>query len=211
MKKTKKFLVLMLSVAIIVTVAVSPTISWLQSQSESVVNTFAGGKISIELDEAPVDEDGKEIDGDRVTENSYTYVAGSVLDKDPTPTILMGSDECYVFLYLENSLNDLFSLDINTTDWTLVASNGENSLYIFNSTVDASDATQDVTLTPIFEHVTVSTELTADDIEALGEKTLKVTAYAVQTEALDCQSAIDLAAEQFSFASTDITYVDINA
>lgn len=209
MRKTKKFLVLMLSIAIISVTAVLPTVSWLQSKSEKVVNTFEGGKISVILDEAPVDENGREISGDRVLQNSYKYVAGTVLDKDPTPTVVKGSEECYVFLYVENGLNDLFSVNTNTQDWKLAASNGGNSLYVFNSKIDASDSNEDVVLTPIFTKVTVSTELTADDIQTLGQKMLNVTAYAVQTESLTSAGAIELAAEQFGFDKADITYVDI--
>lgn len=209
MRKSKNFLVLMLSFVLIAVTFVSPTYSWLSAKSERVVNTFAGGAISIILDEAPVDTDGKEIEGNRVTSNNYKYVAGAVLDKDPTPTVLKGSDSCYVFLCVENELNDLFSLNIDTQSWIKVSEAEGKTLYIYSTSVDASEAEEDVVLNPIFTKVTVSDDLTADDIEALGEKTLCVTAYAVQTEALSSAEAIDLAAAQFMPEGTSSTYVDI--
>lgn len=209
MKKSKKFLALILSLAVIAVTTVSPTFSWLSAQSERVVNTFAGGAIAIVVDEAKVGPDGSVVEGDRVTENRYKYVAGAVLDKDPTPTILKGSDSCYVFLYLENELTDKFSLNIDNNAWKAVAQNGGNTLYVYNTIVDASNADNDVTLTPIFTKVTVSDSLTAQDINELGERTLCVTAYAVQTESLSSEAAIDLAVAQFMPEGTTPTYVPV--
>lgn len=171
MQKTKTYLVLAVSLILIVAVSVPPTFSWLSSQSKRVVNTFAGGAISIILDEAPVNPDGQEIPGDRVTENSYKYTAGAELHKDPTPTVLKGSDESYVFLCVENNLSDKFTMDFNTTAWKKVAVSESLSLYVYNAKVDASD--DDAVLEPIFTTVTVSDDLTTADIEALGERTLR--------------------------------------
>lgn len=204
MKKSKNFLAFALAFAVIAATFVAPTFSWLSSQSEKVVNTFSGGAISVIIDEAPVDENGKKTQGDRVTANNYKYVAGSVLDKDPTPTILKGSDECYVYLCVENDLTDLFSLDIDSSSWVLVAQKDGKAVYMYKEAVDASHAENDVALNPIFTHVTVSKELTAEDVEKIGERTLCVTAYAVQTEALSVSEANSLAAVQFGLTEEDI-------
>lgn len=209
MKRSKKFLALLISAALVAAISAMPTLSWLSDTSERVVNTFAGGAISIVLDEAPVDAYGKEIDGDRVTSNSYKYVAGVTLDKDPTATVLKGSEACYVFILVENELNDLFSLDIDTDSWKQVAQSDGDTLYIYSSSVDASQAPQDIVLEPIFTHVKVSEELTQQDIEALGEKTLCTTAYAVQTAELTSQQAIDLAVAEFMPEGTTADYVEI--
>lgn len=198
MKKSKKFLAAFMAVIIIAACIAAPTYSWLSSRSEQVVNTFAGGAITITVDEAQVDTDGKKIDGgERVVANSYKYAAGSVLDKDPTPTILKGSVECYVFLCVENQLDDLFSMDINTADWTKVSEESGKAIYIYKETVDAENADEDITLSPIFTQVTVSKELTQDDVSRLGEKNVNVTAYAIQTEALTQEEAVNEACGQF--------------
>ena len=95
MKKSKKFLVSFLAVIVIAASLAAPTYSWLSSKSEKVVNTFAGGVITVTVDEAQVDTNGKRIEGgERVIANSYKYAAGAVLDKDPTPTVLKGSVPC---------------------------------------------------------------------------------------------------------------------
>ena len=198
MKKSKKFLVSFLAVIVIAASLAAPTYSWLSSKSEKVVNTFAGGVISVTVDEAQVDTNGKRIEGgERVIANSYKYAAGAVLDKDPTPTVLKGSVPCYVFLCVDNELNNLFSMNINTDDWSAVAEEDSKTIYIYKETVDAEHSAEDIMLSPIFTQVTVSKELTQDDVAKLGEKKLSVTAYAIQTEALSQQEAITEACGQF--------------
>lgn len=209
MRKSQKLMLTSLLLALIAVLTVAPTLSWLSSTSAPVVNTFAGGAISIKLDEALVGTDGQAITGDgaqRVTANSYKYTAGSVLDKDPTPTVLKGSEACYVFLCVENGLSDKFTMDYDTDAWLKVAEADGKAVYAYNQTVDASQADKDIALPPIFTKVTVSEDLTADDITKLGERTLSVTAYAVQTHSLTAQAAIDLAVAQFLPAGTTASY-----
>lgn len=201
MKRSKKFLAAFLSVIIIAVALTASTYSWLSAQSDTVVNTFAGGAISITLDEAQVDTSGKKIDGgQRVISNNYKYAAGSVLDKDPTPTVLKGSIPCYVFLCVENELGDLFSMNFDNSSWIKTAESDNKELFIYYTTVDAENSDEDIKLNPIFTQVTVSENLTSDDAAALGEKKLNVTAYAVQTEALTQDEASALAAAQFEMS-----------
>lgn len=209
MKRSKKFLAFLISVALVAAISMMPTLSWLSDKSDKVVNTFAGGAISIVLDEAPVDASGHEIEGDRVTSNSYKYVAGATLDKDPTPTVLKGSDSCYVFICVENELNDLFTLNIDTDSWKQVAQSDGDTLYIYANSVDASESPQDVVLNPVFTQVKVSEDLTQQDVQSLGERTLNVTAYAVQTAELASADAIDLAVAEFLPDGTTPTYVEV--
>lgn len=198
MRKGQKLMIVSLLLALIAVLTVTPTLSWLSSISTPVVNTFTGGGITVTLDEALVDADGRTVTGDgaqRVTANQYKYVAGMVLDKDPTPTVLAGSEPCYVFLCVENSLSDKFALNISESAWTQVAQDGGKAVYAYYQPVDAGEA--DVTLQPIFTTVTVSDDLTAEDIAALGERTLAVTAWAVQTQSLTAEDAAALATAQF--------------
>lgn len=196
MKNIKKALASILAVVVIVA-TLSTTWAWLSSKSEQVTNTFAGGAITVTLDEAQVDPNGKKIpDGERVIANNYKYVAGSILDKDPTPTILKGSEKCYVFLCVENELNELFTTNTDAVSWISVGEKDGKTLYIYKDIIDAAD--EDVVLNPIFTQVTVSGDLTQDDVASLGEKMLNVTAYAVQSDNLTQDKAIELACEQFA-------------
>ena len=205
-KHKKKWILARSLLAVLLVVTVIPTYSWLFSQSDPVVNTFAGGTIKIKLDEAKVDKDGKKLTGEeaeRVTANSYKYVAGAVLDKDPTVSVIKGSEECYVFVCVENQLTDKFMIDLDTEPWIKVAADGEKTVYAYKEKVDASEAEDDVNLPAVFTTVTVSEDLTAEDVEALGEKKLNVTAYAVQTGSLKSDAAIDMAV--LNFLGEDIT------
>lgn len=209
MKRSKKFFALIISLALIAAISATPTLSWLSDKSERVVNTFAGGAISIVLDEAPVDAQGNRIEGDRVTRNSYKYVAGVTLDKDPTPTVLKGSESCYVFILVENELNELFSLNIDMQSWKQIAQSGDSTLYIYSSSVDASKSAEDIVLNPIFTEVSVSEKLTQQDIQNLGERTLNTTAYAVQTAELTSAQATDLAVSELMPEGTVPDYVEV--
>lgn len=200
MRKSQKAIIVSLLLAVIAAMTISPTLSWLSDTSDSVVNTFAGGAISIKLDEALVDANGKTVEGDsaqRVLENSYKYIPGAVLDKDPTVTVLKGSEECYVFMCVDNELNDLFTINYDTTSWLKVASNGNKTVYIYNSSINALMTDNDVVLNPIFTTITVSQDLTSQDVEEIGQKTVTATAYAVQAANIDRDEAINLAIEQF--------------
>lgn len=204
MKKSKSLLIVAVMLAVITVTAVTPTFSWLSSETEPVINTFAGGAIALKLDEAPVDANGQKLDGARVQANTYKYTAGAELWKDPTPTVLKGSDRCYVFLYVENELNDLFAINYDTQNWLKVAEKGNGAVYAYFTRVDTSASNEDQVLAPIFTTVTVSDELTAQDVEELGTKQLNVTAYAVQAASLDSADAIELAAANFEVGDGEV-------
>ncbi|MCD8365667.1 MAG: hypothetical protein LUC83_07650 [Clostridiales bacterium] len=202
MKKSRKILLSCLVLAVIVTCTVSPTFSWLSAKSEQVVNTFAGGTIAVTLDEAETDEYGNKKDGEeRVTENAYKYTAGAELYKDPTVTVLADSEACYVYLCVENQLPvEYFTINYDTKSWNKVDTYEQEdgtvlTVYRYKTVIAASDGDQE--LEPIFTIVTVSDELTQEEIEALGTKTVKVQAYAVQTAELEETSADELALEFF--------------
>ncbi|MCC8168465.1 MAG: hypothetical protein LIO37_03900 [Clostridiales bacterium] len=193
---SRKIIISCLLLLIIASFTVRPTLAWLSATTDPVINYFAGGSIALTLDEAPVDADGQEIDGNRVQENHYKYMAGAKLDKDPTVTVLVGSEECYVYVCVDNELpDDFFSIDIDTDAWIEVETSDSSTIYRYVRTVDASE--EDVVLAPVFTTVTVSAELTSEDIAELGTKTLAVTAFAIQTASLDKEAADELAVEYF--------------
>ncbi len=208
MRKSQKIMLISSLLAGIALLTIAPTLSWLFSTSSPVVNTFAGGAISIKLDEALVGTDGKAVVGEgaqRVAANSYKYVAGAVLDKDPTPTVLKGSEECYVFLLVENGLNDKFTMNYDTISWLKVAESENKTVYVYKTKLNALDSDKDIKLNQIFKTVTVSPELTATDIKGLGERKLCVTAFAVQTSNIDMKTAAELAVQQFGMPDVGVT------
>ena len=124
----KKILALCLVIVLVVTAITGVTLAYF-TDTDTVENTFTMGKVDILLDEAPVNDDGKKVSGDRVKENDYTktnMVPGHVFDKDPTIHVVKGSEESYIFLDLTiNKYNSLF--------WVM-----------------AADATEDKIIAPLY-------------------------------------------------------------
>ena len=92
----KKILVACLCVALAVLTIAGTTLAYLTS-TDKVENTFTVGNVSIKLDEAKVNTDGTLVEGaERVKINSYKLMPGHTYIKDPTITVLKGSEESYV-------------------------------------------------------------------------------------------------------------------
>lgn len=100
--KTKtKALLMSLCAVLLVAASVLGTMAYL-TDSKDVKNTFTVGNVSIDLDEAKVDEKGNLVKNqddtlaDRVTQNEYKLLPGHTYTKDPTVTVLAPSVESYV-------------------------------------------------------------------------------------------------------------------
>ena len=96
MKTKSKALLLTLCAVLLVAASVLGTMAYLTSTAK-VENTFTVGKVEIKLDEAKVTADGIPVEGAaRVTANSYKLMPGTTYTKDPTVTVLNGSEASYV-------------------------------------------------------------------------------------------------------------------
>lgn len=95
MKTAKKAMLMTLCAIILVVATVFGTMAYLTSDDE-VVNTFTVGNVAIKLDEAPVDVNGAAVSGARVKANEYKLMPGHTYTKDPTVTVVDGSEKSYV-------------------------------------------------------------------------------------------------------------------
>lgn len=95
MKTKSKALLLTLCAVLLIAASVLGTMAYLTSSAE-VKNTFTVGKVEIKLNEAKVDELGNVVSDNRVTANSYKLMPGTTYTKDPTVTVLKGSEDSYV-------------------------------------------------------------------------------------------------------------------
>lgn len=93
MKKTTKALLLALCAVLLVAGTVMGTLAYLQDQ-DTVVNTFTVGKVDITLAETDVDGNGDN------QANLYHLIPGKTYEKDPTVTVVKGSEESYVRMIL---------------------------------------------------------------------------------------------------------------
>ncbi|MBQ6897156.1 MAG: hypothetical protein IJN69_08125 [Oscillospiraceae bacterium] len=205
--KIKKVVALVLSAALIVGVTAGGTFAWLIDKSETVTNTFTYGNIDITLDETKVDEDGNPVDSDNdgvddrtTTGNTYIGTPGEELLKDPTVTVLEGSEKSYVFVKLvkdkgtANSFDEFIEYEIYEQDtnnkWVWFDDkdgNDDTMVYYWNGVIDAS-STQ-IQLQILKDNkVKVKDTVTKDMIDALetaGSEypSLEITAYAIQESA----------------------------
>ena len=104
MKNAKKIVMGGVAALALVTASVMGTMAYFTNKTEQVNNTFTVGNVSIKLDEAPVDTNGKETTGDRRTSNTYKLYPGSEYDKDPTITVT-GSEDSYLFVKVVNGIS----------------------------------------------------------------------------------------------------------
>ena len=91
MKTKSKALLLTLCAVLLVAASVLGTMAYLTS-TDTVTNTFTVGKVEIKLDETDVTNPN----GPRVKANSYKLMPGTTYTKDPTVTVLKGSEDSYV-------------------------------------------------------------------------------------------------------------------
>ena len=173
MKKAKKGLLLALCAVLLVGATIAGTVAYLTSVTTEVKNTFTAGNVTITLDEAPVDQYGQVVEGDRVTENKYKLIPGHTYAKDPTIHVGADSEDCWVFAKLENGLGANVTIKINS-GWTSVATTDGNVVYAYNTKMTAGQSTA-----PLFSEFTFAG--TADP-EACKDASIVIIGYAVQAD-----------------------------
>lgn len=194
MRTKTKALALALCAVLLVVSTVFVTMAYLTSQ-DTVTNTFTVGRVGITLDEAEVKPDGTYAadESTRTYANVYHLIPGHTYIKDPVIHVDADSEDCWLFVMLENGLIDIIAgqTDVNDKDpdntvytieaqmakngWTLVK--GTTNVYAYGETCSAgADVATFATFT-----------LKGDDanVSAYGEASIVVTAYAVQADGFD--------------------------
>ena len=142
----KRTVALLLALVLVFGVAVGGTIAWLTSQTATVTNSFTAGNVTITLDEAKVDEYGVPVTGAaRVTENEYKLINGQTYTKDPTIHVQTGSEDCYVYVTVDNGLAGLddgtIAAQMTANGWVKLdgVKVGELDVYYLASSAGAND------------------------------------------------------------------------
>ena len=197
MTTTKKLVVAVVALSLALVTVVGATLAFLIDSTDPVVNTFTYGKIDITLTET---------EGEIQTNGSHLFagvVPGDSVDKDPTVTVLKGSEECYVYVKITNNLGSTkVTTDMSAGEgktWEIVHTEGDVTLYRYKETVTA---TADVPLT-VFSKVNFDGSLSVGEIEALKAdgKKIEIQAYAHQATKLgnDPVGVADAAAIDWAF------------
>lgn len=197
MKKTQKALLLMLCAVLLVVTTVFTTIAFL-TDNDSVVNTFTIGKVDITLDEAKVTSAGVVDGNDRVKENNYKLMPGHTYTKDPTVHVQSGSEDCYLFVKVENGISAIEDSTINISaqmaakGWLALGGDNAN-IYVYvgieaNATAPKSAHAGDDVV--VFEQFKVKENVT--DFSNYSNAQIAITAYAVQADSFAGKTATEI-------------------
>lgn len=176
----KKTLALVLALTLVVVGVVSGTLAWLTAKSDTVVNTFTTSDIKVEL---------KETKGTGTGNNKeFKMVPGYTIDKDPTATVLAGSEECFLFVKLVKSNTFDTYLEYTPADgWTQLTKDKDGrdiTDLIYYREVKSTDIGRAYSVLKN-DQVTVRGDVTKAQMDALNAQgavkpTLTITAYASQ-------------------------------
>lgn len=197
----KKIVAMVTSLVLVAALAVGGTLAWLTDQTEEITNTFTVGNITATLTETFNAKSSADVEKNDVWVGKI--VPGDTQVKDPTITIEEGSEACFVYAYIENTVavdgTIVATPDIDTTKWTPVATaDGGKALYRYT---DVVTATADVEL-PVFTKVTYANDIETEDLEDLNGTTIVVQGYAHQSSTEATPAVADAAAKaQFGFTA----------
>ena len=179
-----KALILSLAAVLVIGCTIGGTIAYLVSKPAAITNVFSIGDINAELAE---------------TEKDFHIVPGVDIAKDPVATVKANSEDCYLFVKLDEANWPAYT-DANGRKVEYAIANGWTELEdgVYYREVSKSDS--DVSFHILKDDkVTVSTSLTKAEAEEMlkpenGKPQLTVTVYAVQ------KAAVDSAAQAWTIA-----------
>lgn len=193
MKKTSKALLLSLCAVLLVTASVLGTVAWLTDQAE-VTNTFTVGNVGISLDEAKVNEDGEKLENaERVQENEYKLMPGRTYTKDPTIHVDDNSEDCYLFVKIENGIDDIetdtygktVAEQMSNNNWASII-DGKETIYVYYQDGNPAVVSAETDVT-IFENFTIGEDV--NNLASYADSNIKVTAYAIQADGFENKTA----------------------
>lgn len=215
--KLRRALLLVASAVLLVCVSVGATLAYLTAETGVVTNTFTIGDVAITLDEGAVYEtdtdgftaenNGRWIDREknRVGEddgNEYKLIPGRSYHKDPTVHVTAGSEDCYVFVKVENGFaayEAANEFDTETTGGKTIADQMaalnwiaiENGSNIYckcdaNGTPLKNKANDELV---VFEYFALKGDLTDADFTAASKAQITIEAYAIQSEGISATTA----------------------
>lgn len=189
MKKTKKALILSLCAVLLVTASVLGTVAYLTSTDE-VVNTFTVGNVAITLDELDVDNSTPG-DNDRDKANSYKLLPGHTYTKDPIIHVDANSEDCYLFVKVTDEIvaiegEKTVLQQMTEKGWTPVK--GVDNVYVYMQS-DKLAVVKGGTDVNVFDNFIVDGKVNNDTLADYANKTITVTAYAIQADGFEGKTA----------------------
>ncbi len=221
----KKRIGIVLLVAALLLCSIGATIAWMTAENE-LTNNFTVGTFNVPEEgptTEPIDPSDPDID-EKLNGHLYEpnwvpdskIVPGTTVAKDPYVGIGKGSEDAYVYIYVENNFKNTGStigFEINSS-WTPVegcyTTNPTDTdfytggLFVYTGKLTASATAEGWTTDPLFSNVIVKNEATADDLTVTtGTTSIVVKSFIHQ--AAD-GAGNDLAATALSAAKTQFGY-----
>ena len=191
--RKNRVLILALALVLLFGVSVGGTLAWLLDKTDPVVNTFTDSDINITLTETDADGDQD------ANKNGYQMIPGWTIDKDPIVTVKAGSEDCWVFIKVEETggnvtvgnktygFDDFIDYEIDPNNWEQLKDAAGNLVPgVYVQTMPSKNITADRAIKVLLNNqVTVKDTVTKEMMNALNETgatmpTLTFTAYASQ-------------------------------
>ena len=177
--KNKKLIFAVVAVIVTLACVVGVVAAFLTAKTEKLTNVFTFGAVKIQLDETDALD--------------FKMMPGRVIEKDPSITVLTGSEDAWIFVQVDKSANlDDFIAYSFASGWELVT--GTTNVYAYNTKVSAGaqvyilagDANNENGCVSVKGNVTsdMIAELESDYVDENDNNnpTLSFTGYAVQAE-----------------------------
>ena len=191
MKTKSKALILTLCAVLLVAASVLGTMAYLTSTA-SVENTFTVGSVAITLDETDVDN--STADANRDQANSYKLMPGHTYTKDPTIHVAAASEDCYLFVKVANEITAIegettVAAQMTAKGW--VAVDGVTGVYVYTQS-NAPAVVAGGSNVTVFDNFTISGTVDNATLATYNNKTITVTAYAIQADGFADKTASEI-------------------
>lgn len=191
MKTKSKALLLTLCAVLLVTASMLGTMAYLTSTDE-VENTFTVGQVQITLDEEDTDNSTPGADRDKA--NAYHLLPGHTYTKDPIVHVNSTSEDCYLFVKVANEIAEIegettVAAQMAAKGW--VAVDGVTGVYVYTQSNAPAVVEGDSNVT-VFDNFTISGTVDNATLATYNNKTITVTAYAIQADGFEGKSAKEI-------------------
>ena len=161
----KKILASAVVAALALCCVIGGTLAWLTAKTEPLVNTFTVGDVDIALEET--------------TGDTYKMLPGCTIAKDPTVTVTKESEDCWLFVEVDESANfDNFMTYAMADGWDVL--NDETGVFYRKVKTDTADQAFAVLKDNKVTVLNTVTKNMMNDLTQETYPTLTFTAYAVQ-------------------------------
>lgn len=200
-------MILSLVFVLVIGATFGATLAWLKAESDTVVNVFTVGKVSIELLENTERPIKLSVDSDKtmkfpfvVTEDKpvadwFKVIPGESERKQPYVVVKKDSEQCYIYMLVKNEFDGCnvqdsdgkfvpaVSYDVDTDNWTVLTNVDiptGYTLYRYNKIMGGNTSTDERT-EALFDTVDYSKYITSDNIASLNDKNIEIKAFAIQS------------------------------